>query len=352
MQQLRFGICGFGFIGQTHFSRIHAHPDATVVAICDRDPSHRNASPGAAAGNLDLAGDPAAAPVADYRRYADTAELLADAEVDAVVVALPTRLHAPVAIAALAAGKHVLSEKPMAFRVHECTQMIDAAASAGRILMTAHCLRFWPQYERVRELVSSGSLGRVHYVGLRRTASPPTYSTGNWLLDADQSGGALLDLHIHDVDYAHSLLGVPRKIAAAGRIDPPGGLNHVVANWTYDDGRYAAIEGGWTRTPNVPFEMALVVHAERGTLSWSSLHGDDVLLYGDSAKPERVTATGDAFESQLGYFISCVRTGAAPDRCSPAATRASLGLAWLGRRSVELGRTVEVSDKLRAAWGV
>ena len=353
MSKLRFGICGLGCMGQSHFARLHGHPRAEVVAVCDRDAARRAGDWHDTLGNLDLVQTQGGrAPLAGIRTYETPEALLADRNVDVVLITLPTPLHAPVAIAALKTGRHVLTEKPMAGQANDCTRMIQAARAAGRTLMVAQCIRFWPQYARIKQYVDEGRIGAVRFMTLHRLASPPTYSAGNWLRDAGQSGGALLDLHVHDVDFVQHVLGVPSAIYAHGLTGGNGGVDHIVATYCYQDGSYAVIEGGWTFTPPWPFEMGITVHGERGTLTWNSTRGQDVLFYHGGTEPERIACAGDALRLELDYFIECVLNGRPVERCTPASSRASVALAWLERRSVETGRTLHLSERLRAAWGV
>lgn len=353
MEKLRFGVCGLGFMGRGHFVRLRDHERAEVVAVCDRDAGRRAGDWRDQVGNLDYEGSKdGQVSMEGICAYADPGKLVADPNIDVVLITLPTPLHAPIAIAALEAGKHVLTEKPMAVRPGDCTRMIDAARAAGRTLMVAQCIRFWPQYETIRRYVEEGRIGEVHYVSLRRLGSPPTYSAENWLLDGTQSGGAMLDLHVHDVDFTHMLLGVPDKIHAHGTVGSSGAIDHVIANYGYADGRYALIEGGWSLTRNWPFEMSITAHGEKGTLYWSLSSGADVLWYTGADQPEPVPCEGDALRNEQNYFIDCILANRPVERCTPESCRVSISLTWLERRAVEMGRTLELTDRLRRAWGV
>lgn len=349
MDKIRFGICGLGFMGQSHFWRLIRQEHATVTAICDRD-AGRRAGQWGRSGNLDLGTPTEPPPLEGITAYGDLQGLLRDEHVDAVLIALPTALHAETAIHALDAGKHVLCEKPMAYRPGECNLMIAAAERNQRQLMIAHCLRFWPQYDTIKQLVEEGRIGRVRYATFRRLASPPLYTQGNWLMDELQSGGALLDLHIHDIDYAQYLLGLPATITAQGLRGPGGRIDHVVATYGFEDGRYATIEGGWAMQTPWPFEMALTVHGDAGTLDWSSARGAEVRLYTGSGAAESLACPGDALVNEQAYFVEAVRTGQSPERCPPSASRTSVFLAWLERRAIESGKPVPVSERLKDAW--
>lgn len=339
---LAFGICGLGFMGRTYFAHLRHHARARVAAVFDRDERRRRGEWGGPVGNLDPA-QGGWAEMDGVRPCADIDALLDDPSVDVVAVTLPTPLHADVSIRALAAGKHVICEKPMALSLRDCDRMLAAADAAGRTLMIAQCIRFWPQYETIARLVADGAVGRVRYLGLRRVGCPPTYSSGNWMLDHRQSGGGIFDLHIHDVDFAQVLLGTPRSVVAVGGTGPSGGVDHVAALWRYADGRYACIEGGWVLTPPAAFEMSVIVRGESATLEWSLARGPDVLLHagGDAAQVIHGGAeTG--WTRELDYFIDRVSAGLPVERCTPRSSRLSVGLTLLERRCVETGRPVDV----------
>ncbi len=349
MDQLRFGICGLGFMGQTHLARVQAHPRAVVTAICDRNEARRSGRLGGVPGNLDVGAAPDAA-LENVRAYASPDEVIADPDVDAIIIALPSGLHADVSTAALRGGKHVLCEKPMALRPADCDLMIKSADESGRTLMVGQCIRFWPQYELIARYVAEGRLGRVRYLRLRRVGSPPDWATDNWLMNAARSGGALLDLHLHDVDFAQHFLGVPEQIVARGSIGPSGGIDHIGALWGYPDGCYAQIEGGWVFDLPYPFEMAITVRGDRGTMEWRLADGPQVMFYKGDKEGEPLKVAGDAYANELDYFIDCVVGGRPVSRCLPQSTRTSVVLSWLERRSIEGHKPVNVGDRLRESW--
>lgn len=350
MSTLRFGICGLGFMGREHLRRLHDHPRARVIAVCDAD-SARCAGNWGGPGNLDYGkGLDGKTLLEGVRTYEMPQELIADADVDVVLVALPTVLHTSVTIAAVEAGKHVLVEKPMALNVADCNRMISAAETANRVLMVAQCIRFWPQYVKIKELLAAGNIGAPRAVHLRRLGSPPSHSANNWMLRGPESGGAFLDLHVHDVDFAHHLLGLPDGVYARGRHGVSGEVDHIVATYSYADGRYAVIEGGWLSASGWPFEMSILVQGERGVLEWSLGRGPEVILYRTAGEPERITCAGDALQNQVDYFVDCVLGGQPVAQCAPRSTRHSVALAWLEHRSIEIGKVVSLTERLKQSW--
>lgn len=336
-EKLRFGICGLGFMGRTHFGHLRGHAQACVTAVCDRNAERRAGRWGGLAGNIGGAGRDQA-DMTGVSQYETPEALLADPAVDAVLIALPTPEHAAVAERALRIGKHVLCEKPMAPDLAGCDRMLAAARDSGRTLMIAQCIRFWPAYEHVARLVRAGRLGRLRFLKLMRIGSPPGYSSGNWLMDGRQSGGALLDLHVHDVDFVLSLLGPPARLSAAGLCGPSGEIDHVFASYDYADGVLVQIEGSWLYRPPRPFEMALCAVGETASAEWSSRTPRELLLYAGDAEAQRIDCGADTgWPREVDYFIECVRSGRPPERCLPESSRMSIAVTLMERESIEAG---------------
>jgi 1,5-anhydro-D-fructose reductase (1,5-anhydro-D-mannitol-forming) len=336
-QPLGVGICGLGFMGRQYFAHLHAHSHARVVAVCDRDAERRRGNWADPVGNINARARERV-DMAGINAYADWNELIDDERVEVVAVTLPTPTHADLSVRALKAGKHVLCEKPMALTLADCDRMIVAAEQSGQTLMVAQCIRFWPQYEEIKRRVDAGQIGAVRFASLRRLASPPGYSSGGWLMDGAQSGGALFDLHVHDVDFAQHLLGLPARLMAHGHRGPSGAIDHVISTYGYDDGRYALLEGGWVFHAPWPFEMAITVVGETGTLDWSMRRGPKVHIFHGGDAPEEITVDDQTgWMRELDYFIACVREDRVVERCLPVTSRASVALALLERESIEQG---------------
>jgi predicted dehydrogenase len=330
-------------MGRTYYQHLIAHRAARLVAVFDQDPKRRSGQWEEQAGNFkrtEAQQENMAAVVA----CESFDELLACEAVEAVAITLPTPLHHDMTIRALEAGKHVLCEKPMALTLADCDRMIEAAERNNRTLMIAQCIRFWPQYERIEEIVAAGGVGKVLSVSMKRLSSVPSYSSDNWLMKHELSGGALFDLHVHDVDFAQHLLGVPKRIFAQGAIGPSGGLDHIVAMYSYDDGVCVELEGSWRHQPPWPFEMSIRVVGDAGTLSWNMNRGDEVLHYRGGDEPVRIAVSGETgWTREIDYFVDCIARGEPVRRCEPRSSRTSIALTLLEKESVERGEVVDVS---------
>jgi predicted dehydrogenase len=273
---LRIGIAGFGFMGRMHYKCYKAldnahclHWDrlapakAGVVAVCDVNPGI-NQDTKRAVGNISQT--KGEIDFASLHFYTSFEEMLKDAKLDAVSITLPTYLHADFSIKALQAGLHVLCEKPMALNTQDCKRMIAEANRSGKVLQIGHCVRFWPEYAKAKEIVNSGRFGKVIAATFQRLVAAPAWSEDSWFRDEKRSGGVAFDLHIHDTDFVQYLFGMPRAVFSFGANSPDGELLHIVTQYLYDDERIVTAEGSWAMTPSFGFEMSFNIALEKATI--------------------------------------------------------------------------------------
>ncbi len=320
---LKVGILGMGGMGWHHARRYPHVPNAQIVAIADIVPERLEAKEAVA---INLAGGEAALDLSQATRYAEAGQLIAEADVDVVDICLPTYLHAQYAIAALEAGLHVLCEKPMALSVADCDRMIAAARAADRRLMIAQCLRFWPEYLYLQRLIVDQPLGTLLSLNMSRIGGRPGWSPDNWFLDPKRSGGALLDLHIHDVDYVNAVLGVPDRLYATGRaMAEPASYDVIHACFNYDGGPQIHMHAGWS-TAQVPFQASFDAWFQRGFVRYV---GGELTVFDNLDKVESHLAEiepGDGYRNEIAYLLDCVESGRQPTRCMPESTRDSIAL--------------------------
>src|SRR5689334_11573991 len=262
MQPVRMAVLGLGFMGSTHWKAMRGVPGITVAAVFSQDSRKLKGDLSAIKGNLGGSGE--VMDVSGVTAYQNIDALLADPDIDAVDLCLPTDLHEPVTQAALRAGKHVLVEKPMALDGASADRMIAEAARAGRILMTAQVLRFWPEYMALREAVRGGELGAPRFAFFRRRCAAPRWS--GWLSNAEKSGGGVFDLLIHDVDMCLHLFGLPAALTATGYENLPAGIDCISAQFFYASGLTVQVTGGWHHLSEYPFSAEFTVSLDRATL--------------------------------------------------------------------------------------
>jgi predicted dehydrogenase len=245
--------------------------------------------------------------------------------VDAVDICLPTNLHAPVALQALQAGKHVLVEKPMALDVETSRQMIEAARKHERVLMVAQVLRFFPAYLALGEILSTGRIGSPRSAMFRRRCGAPAW--GAWLTDPKQSGGGVFDLLIHDIDLCLHLFGKPETVSATGYEALADGVDIITAELQYGGAWTAVITGGWHHPKSYPFSMEYTVVAEKGTVDFSSLGRAPTLYRADGEIEILALREQDGYRAEIEYFLDCCRRGESPSLCPPVESADAVALA-------------------------
>jgi len=317
---MRIAVLGLGFMGSTHLQALQNIPDAELVAVVSDDPVKLGGDLSAVQGNLDRPGQKI--DFSRARKYSNIDDAIRDRDIEAVDLCLPTYLHAPAAIAALEAGKHVLVEKPMALDGQECDRMIDTAREAGKVLMVAQVLRFWNAYIPVAEACRAGSYGPVRSALFRRRCAAPGW--GKWLQDPAKSGGGVFDLLIHDVDFCIQCFGKPEAVSATGYDDMPSGIDIIHANLFYPGIGAVVVSGGWHHPKSYPFSMEFTVSFQGGTFEYNSA-GGDLTLHGAGGEPQTVgVGDKDGFQAELEYFLECALQRQIPARCPPEESSAAV----------------------------
>ncbi len=279
----------------------------------------------------------------------DLDRVLSDPSVDAVDICLPTPEHRAMTEAALAAGKHVLVEKPLALTLADADTLVDAAAKTDKIVMVAHVLRFWPEYAELQRIVASGELGRpLSAVATRRQPFP---AWSELFSRSDLTGGAVVDMLVHDYDALNWLFGAARSVVCHGHKNArSGGWDQAQVLIDYGDAS-AVVDGGMTMPESYPFSSSLQVLCERGAIEYHFRAGgrsvemgagvagsNDLILYPESGDPVRLDVPqADPYTAECAYFIECVRSGREADRATPAHARRAVQIALAARQSLDGG---------------
>jgi predicted dehydrogenase len=319
---MRIGVAGLGFMGSTHLKAYKKIPGIEVVAVCADDERALTGDLSHIQGNIGGPGEKM--DFSRTRLYREVEAFLADKDMDAVDICLPTDAHAPAAIAALRAGKHVLVEKPFAIDSAGADALLAEAQKSDKILMCAQALRFFPAYAALRKAL--GESGKVHSAVFRRRCAAPFWST--WLADKSKSGGGVFDLLIHDIDMCIHLFGKPRAISATGSEDLEGGIDTVTAVLHYDNVPSVVVTGGWHHKKAYPFSMEYTVVTDAATYDYSSAREGGPLTYRkDGVQEPLEQPTCDAYEAEIRYFVECASAGVKPQICPPEESAAAVKLA-------------------------
>jgi predicted dehydrogenase len=199
---LRIGLIGAGAISEAHLAAISASSGrVTLAAVCDIDEESARAR--AREASVDAV-------------YTDPEKMLREAAIDAVDICTPHDQHAPLAIAAAQAGRHVLVEKPMACSLGQAQAMIDAADRAGVTLMVAQYQRYVPSHQAALAAIQAGEIGPIHSLRFEvLQCYPSTVPAGHWLYDGNRAGGGVvISVAVHGIDLMRYLVGEVASVSA------------------------------------------------------------------------------------------------------------------------------------------
>jgi predicted dehydrogenase len=338
---LKVGIAGFGFMGRTHFKCWKKVEGAEIMAICDVNPNIKEDTK-KAVGNIGDTSDEI--DFDSLNLYTDLDEMLTQEKLDAVSITLPTYLHPDTSIKALTAGVNVMCEKPMALTSKACEGMIAEAERSGKILQIGHCVRFWPEYARAKDIIDSGEYGKVIAATFQRLGAAPTWSIDNWFLDEKRSGGMALDLHIHDTDYVQYLFGMPKAVCSVAAKGPGGSLLHISTQYIYDNDTAITAEGGWGMTPAFGFEMSFNIVLEKATLVYDLTRKPMFRVCpaeGQAITPE--VEKSDGWFLQIDHFAKAIKGEKVEEITTLAQSMNSVKIVEAEKLSASKGKRISVS---------
>ncbi len=313
---IKIGLIGCGFMGAMHANSYNIIDGVQVTAVADirREKAEELAK------------------ISGAEIYADGMSLIENADVDAIDICLPTFLHTEHAIAAMHKVKNVFIEKPVAFTPEECDRLLAAQKETGAGVQVGQVVRFWDEYVYLKDAIDTNKYGKVINAVFRRLSPRPTWTWENWDLEPKRSGGAALDLHVHDTDYMLYAFGRPNSFNTV--IAHGGEANSYIMTVANFDGFTVTSEGTWDLPATFPFEMAFRVRFEKGTVEYTN--GGFVLYDDEGTHPielnkRKIAVEGGGNISDLGgyfneleYFASCLVAGKKPEKAGLADACASV----------------------------
>ncbi len=258
---MRVGIVGTGFMGQTHAVAWTA-TDAVIRGFMSKE------------------AETARMMATQYKAYAypDLESLIAD--VDIVDICAPTHRHYEIVLAAAAAGKHVVCEKPLARTLAQAQEMVAACEEAGVKLLVAHVVRFFQEYAQAKAQIDTGVIGKLAVLRLTRGTFQPKKAVDNWFVDFEKSGGMMLDLMIHDLDYARWVAGEVKTVFAKkiSSSHPEAGIDHGLVILTHRGGTISHVEGSWAYPPPL-FRTRFEIAGSNGLIQQDAECAASIRLY-------------------------------------------------------------------------
>lgn len=303
---LKIGMVGMGGISRSHRTAWSQIPEAQVVAVCDIRPEKAEDAAQATGG----------------RPYLDFDEMLEKESMDILDICLPTYLHADFAVKALNRGIHVITEKPISLRREDVARVYDAAAKNNRRFMVAQVLRFWREYEVLREAVRSERYGKLLSGHMSRLGNTPGWSWDNWMRDPARSGLVPFDLHIHDLDFMIYTFGKPQDMVCYRAKTESQDYFHVVYEYPgfFINTEAAWYDGAYPFQASFRFQFEHALMEYKGGKLTTYLPGGEV----ETLSPEEnaninginLPATNGYF-NEIRYFTDCVLSGKDCDTVKP-----------------------------------
>lgn len=325
---MKVAVLGCAGLSHVH-ARIYSRMDeVTLTAVCDIEPDRARS----------LANE------LGVDAYADFDEMLRLAEFDAISIAVPSWLHHPYTLQAARAGKHVICEKPIALTPEDARDMIAVCAACGVRLFIGHVVRFFPDYARMKQTLVDGSLGTPGVAHVSRRGGHPAH-THPWYADEDKSGGVIVDLMIHDLDFLRWTMGEATKVYAMLRKEPM--LEYALVTLEFENGAVANAEAYWGYPG--PFQTKAELAGSGGIVQASSLNSSSVQVHRRETSAENnpfvaIPASPgfqSPYELELKHFIACIRGEAQPLVTAEDALRA-LEIALAAKQSSQSGQPVKL----------
>jgi predicted dehydrogenase len=326
-------------MGMTHFLAARGLRSGRVTAVCSRDPKKLAGDWRGIQGNFGPPGE--VMDLSGVKKFDRLDALLADPEVNLIDICNLTHLHAETAIRALAAGKHVLVEKPIALTAEHAQAMVQAATQAGKLLMVAHVLPFFPEFAYAAEAIRGGHWGRVLGGHFKRVTARPDWSVD--IRDAAKTGGPAVDLHIHDTHFIGLVCGMPKRVFASGIVDY-GVVQYLTTHYLYGPGGpTVSCSSGALCQKGRPFVHGYEIYLEQATLVYELGTCPLTVLMADGTSLQPKLESGEAaFTAELQAVVDGVQAGAAPDLLGCQLARDALVLCHKECQSVISGEAVAV----------
>lgn len=332
MTKVKYGVIGLGWFGEYHADAIASLPDAELHAFCTRTQSRLD----------ELAGK-----FKVEHAYTDYHDLLADDQIDAVTIATMWDQHTEPTLAALAAGKHVFLEKPMASTVEDCQKICEAARNSKGKLMIGHICRFNPRYASAKREIDAGAIGKIVALAARRNIPAA------WTPEILNKIGPIIGDSVHCTDLMLWFTSARVVSAYAQTVDVRGLKHPDIAQTMYrfDSGATATLEAVWCMPDGSPFDIDErmeiigtdgVIHIQDTYPNFSVSTKDGWRSPDTTYWPELHGVRTGALRDEFAYFTSCIQEQRPVEIITPEESMAAVEAALAAERSAVTGQIISI----------
>ncbi|MHA1274244.1 MAG: Gfo/Idh/MocA family protein [Promethearchaeota archaeon] len=288
MAPLRIGVLGYGYISKIHIKNIFKFSNIVLTSIFSRtnksDEFFKNKS---------------------ISFYTDYKKMILNENLDAVIIATPTYTHKDIACYCIERGINIFLEKPMALNLKECNEILDSVKEYNILLFNAHVLRFWPTYGSVKKYLKSANskLKDFRYIEGKRIG---TFPWSEWFADQSKSGGVILDLAIHDIDYALWILGTPISVECKAKKilkyeKKVYGVSNITIN--FKDKKIAKCKASWSKPSDFQFYTYAKISNNQKYLEFNG----EKIFNNDFWKIKNIFPSDDGYFNEMKHFFDVIR---------------------------------------------
>ncbi|CAH1217729.1 Myo-inositol 2-dehydrogenase [Paenibacillus allorhizoplanae] len=325
---MKIAVIGCGTMGRTHGAEWIRMPGIELVGVCDMQEEAARAL----AGRLET------------KAFSDFDQMVSETCPEVLDICLPTHMHKEFVIRAARLGKHIICEKPFALSLEEADEMTAVCEQQGVRLFIGHVVRFFLSYTDIRRKAADGVVGKPGVLHTRRMGGNPGVAK-TWYNNSEISGGVILDLMIHDIDFAQSIFGKAVSVYAMNHRHE--GLDYALATLRFENGGIAHLEGYWG-FPG-PFTTSVELAGSGGVIRFNSEEAVSLKMFKvNNDLPEtpalplpKSPSMYNPYYLELAHFVECLQTGAEPD-ITIADARSALQTGLAAIESAATGRPVRI----------
>lgn len=327
---MNVAIIGCGTMGTTHAHNLGEMPGVQVSGVADLIQERANR----------------AAAASGAKAYTDWEEMLEKEKPETVVVCVPSFLHKTFVLKLAERGLHIICEKPAALSLEDAKEMEAVCSKQGVRLFIGHVVRFFPNYRNAYDQVQSGSIGEAKMAHFKRCGSFPQ-GVDQWYHDHTKSGGVIMDLMIHDIDYASWLFGDLESVYASITKSSKTEMEYAQITMKFVSGAIANLTGYWGYAG--PFTTQFEISGKEGIIRFDSNQIQAVDVRRASRKGGQNSAVQvpssptlhDPYYDEVQHFIQCIREGSEPIVSAADACRA-VEIALACEQSASTGQPVRM----------
>jgi predicted dehydrogenase len=340
---IQVGVIGYGFMGLTHTDAYQrANRDGyrcQVVAVADStrglsSPGSTSQGDSSKESKTPFDASEIDETLISFHQHADS--VLGNPDIDLVSVCTHTDSHVEIAIKALEAGKHVIVEKPISLESASVFQLVEAAKQSKRICMPAMCMRFWPAWVELHNMIKANRFGKVRSAVFHRLGSRPNWGK-SFYEDTKRSGGVLHDLHIHDTDFIVHCFGKPSAVTTIGDD------LHLTSAYHYPDAPiHVTAHAGWDHQPSYGFQMQCTIVFDDATVHFDINRDQQLVVYTQESESSVEFSSLTGYDCQARHMMDLIRGQCDRQRVQMIDAYEVAGILECEQLSLHLGREIKI----------